>query len=133
MRRPGVLALGLALFLAAGCSSNLREVRAGRPEFQFPGVAASRQLEVAGCIRDVLERGVGEDILQEMERAPDGMHVIGRPDASLSDAVFYDVAVREDAVVGKVAPGSVIPPDMLRGSVAACLPAAPGAPRSPTR
>jgi hypothetical protein len=116
----GSLLLVAAPVLAAGCSSTLREVRARAPEFQLPGVAASRQLEVARCIRDVLE-GVSEEIVQEIERAPDGMHVIGRPDESLSTAVFYDVAVREDAVVAMMAPASVIPRETLGGAIAACL------------
>jgi hypothetical protein len=112
--------------LAAGCSSTLREVRAREPEFRFAGIAASMQLEVARCIRDVLDRGVGEGILQELELARDGVHVVGRPDESLSAAVFYDVAVREEAVVAMLAPRSVIPRDMLRSAIAACV-AAPGA------
>jgi hypothetical protein len=116
----------LALAATAGCSSSLREVRARGPEFQFPGVAASRQLEVARCIRDVLDQGAGEEILQEIERGPDGMHVIGRPDQSLSAAVLYDVAVREDAVVAVMAPASLVPRETLRGAVAACLSEAPG-------
>lgn len=53
------------------------------------------------------------------------MHVVGRYDGSLSAAVFYDVAVRADAVVARVAPRSVIPPDVLRGAIAACLPGVP--------
>jgi hypothetical protein len=113
--------------LAAGCSSSLREVRAREPEFRFAGIAASSQLEVARCIRDVLDQGVGEGILQELELARDGVHVVGRLDESLSAAVFYDVAVREEAVVAMLAPRSVIPRDMLRGAIAACVPAAPGA------
>jgi len=117
--------------LAAGCSSSLREVRAREPEFRFAGIAASMQLEVARCIRDVLDRGVGEGILQELELARDGVHVVGRPDESLSAAVFYDVAVREDAVAARVAPSSVIPPEMLGGAIAACVPAEPGAGAKP--
>ena len=109
--------------LAAGCSSSLREVRAREPEFRF----ASSQLEVARCIRDVLDRAGGEAILQELELTRDGVHVVGRPDASLSAAVFYDVAVREDAVTARLAPQSVIPSDMLRGAIAVCVPTAPGA------
>jgi hypothetical protein len=112
---------------AAGCSSSLREVRAREPEFRFAGIAASSQLEVARCIRDVLDRAGGEGILQELELTRDGVHVVGRPDASLSAAVFYDVAVREDAVAARLAPRSVIPPDMLRGAIAVCVPTAPGA------
>jgi hypothetical protein len=132
--RPGkfahverVILFGLGAALVAGCSSSLREVRARTPEFQVSGVPASRQLEVARCIRDVLDRGLGEGIVQEIELASDGMHVVGRTDASLSTAVFYDVAVGEDAVAARVAPRSVVPPEMLRGAIAACLAVAPGA------
>ena len=127
MRRFAGLCVALGL-LAAGCSSSLREVRAREPEFRFAGIAASSQLEVARCIRDVLDRAGGEGILlQELELTRDGVHVVGRPDASLSAAVFYDVAVREDAVAARLAPRSVIPPDMLRGAIAVCVPTAPGA------
>lgn len=121
----GFILLVVAGALLGGCASSLREVRGRPPEFQFAGVAASGQLSVARCVRDVLDRGVGENVLQEIELGPDGMHVVGRPDQSLSAAVFYDVAVREDAVVARVAPRSVVPPEMLRGAIAACLGAAP--------
>lgn len=117
----------VAGILAAGCSSSLREVRAREPAFQVAGVPASSQLEVARCIRDVLDGRAGEAVLQEIDLAPDGMHVVGRHYESLSAAVFYDVAVREDAIVARLAPRSVIPPDMLRGAVAACNPAGPNA------
>lgn len=125
----GERALGpaLTLILAVGCSSTLREVRSLEPAFQVSGVPASRQLEVARCIRDVLDGRVGEAVLQEIDLATDGMHIVGRHDESLSAAVFYDVAVREDAVVARVAPRSVIPPDLLRGAIAACIPGVPGA------
>src|ERR1700704_427684 len=104
MRRFVWLCVALGI-LAAGCSSSLREVRAREPEFRFAGIAASSQLEVARCIRDVLDRAGGEGILlQELELTRDGVHVVGRPDASLSAAVFYDVAVREDAVAARLAP-----------------------------
>ncbi len=110
--------------LAAGCASSatLSEVRARRPEFQFPGVASSRQLEVARCIRDVLDQGIGDDagILQAIERDPDAMHVIGRPDESPTSAI-YDVAVGEDAITAKMAAASVVPPEMLRNAVATCV------------
>jgi hypothetical protein len=115
----------------AACSSSLREVRAREPEFRFAGVPASGQFEVARCIRDVLDQAVGEGVLQEIELGRDGMHVVGRPDESLSAAVFYDVAVREGAVAVRVAPSSVIPPEMLRGAIAACVPAEPGAGAKP--
>jgi hypothetical protein len=114
------LSLVAALILTAGCSSSLPEVRALEPAFQVGGVPASRQLEVARCIRDVLDGRLGETVLQEIDLAPDGMHVVGRPDESLSAAVFYDVAVREDAVLARVAPRSVIPPEILRGAIAGC-------------
>lgn len=129
--RPLAWLCVVAGLLAAACSSTLREVRAREPEFRFAGIAASMQLEVARCIRDVLDRSVGEGILQELELARDGVHVVGRPDESLSAAVFYDVAVREEAVVAMLAPRSVIPRDMLRGAMAACVPAAPGAAGQP--
>lgn len=107
--------------VTAGCSSSLREVRARGPEFQFPGVPASRQFEVARCIRDVLDEGVGElSILQEIEQETDGMHVIGRPDETPSAAVF-DVAIREDAVVAMMAPAPVISRDTLRDAIAICV------------
>jgi hypothetical protein len=37
----------------------------------------------------VLDQGIGEAVLQEIELGRDGMHVVGRPDESLSAAVFY--------------------------------------------
>ena len=114
--------LALAAVTAA-CSSSLREVRARDPEFRFPGVPASRQFEVARCIRDVLDAGLGEEsaILQEIERDPDGMHVIGRPDESPSTAAVFDVAVREDAVVAMMARAPVIPREMLRDAITICV------------
>jgi hypothetical protein len=129
MRRFAWLCVASALL--AACSSSLREVRARQPEFRFVGVPTSRQLEVARCIRDVLDQGIGEAVLQEIELGRYGMHVVGRPDESLSAAVFYDVAVREDAVAARVAPSSVIPPEMLRGAIAVCVPAEPGAGAKP--
>jgi hypothetical protein len=118
---PLLLGIAATVFVAGGCSSSLREVRARSPKFRFPGVAASGQFEVARCIRDVLEAGVGElSILQEIEQDPDGMHVIGRPDESQSAAVF-DVAIREDAVVAMMAPAPVIPRDTLRDAITLCV------------
>ena len=115
--------LALAAVTTA-CSSSLHEVRARDPEFRFPGVPASRQFEVARCIRDVLDAGLGDEssILQEIERDPDGMHVIGRPDESPSAAAaVFDVAVREDAVVAMMAPAPVIPREMLRDAITTCV------------
>ncbi len=107
--------------VTAGCSSSLREVRARGPEFQFSGVPASRQFEVARCIRDLLDEGVGElSILQEIEQESDGMHVIGRPDEAPSAAVF-DVAIREDAVVAMMASAPVISRDTLRDAITICV------------
>jgi hypothetical protein len=123
------LFLGIAAtgFVAGGCSSS--EVRPRSSEFQFPGVAASRQFEVARCIRDVLDEGVGElSILQEIEQDPDGIHVIGRPDESQSVAVF-DVAIREDAVVARMAPAPAIPRDMVRDAITRCVEAKREQPR----
>lgn len=118
--------LCVAPALVAACSSSLREVRARPPEFRFGGVPASGQLEVARCIRDVLDRSAGDDILQEIELAPDGIHVVGGLEESLATTVFYDVAVREDAIVARVAPRSVIPPEMLRSAITACHPTGAG-------
>ncbi len=107
--------------VTAGCSSSLREVRARTPEFQVQGVPASRQFEVARCIRDVLDEGVGElSILQEIEQEPDGMHVIGRPEETPSAALF-DVAIREDAVVAMMASAPVISRDTLRDAITICV------------
>jgi hypothetical protein len=115
------------MLIGACSTSSLREVRAREPELRFAGVPASGQLEMARCVRDMLDRGVGDDILQEIEVASDGIHVIGRLVESLSEGVFYDVAVREDAVLVRQAPGSVIPSEMLRYAIGACQSAAPGA------
>jgi hypothetical protein len=107
--------------VTAGCSSSLREVRARGPEFQVQGVPASRQFEVARCIRDVLDEGVGDlSILQEIEQEPDGMHVIGRPEETPSAALF-DVAIREDAVVAMMASAPVISRDTLRDAITICV------------
>ncbi len=122
MRRIAWASVALAAAVA-GCSSSssFRELRARNPEFQFPGIAASRQFEVARCIRDVLDAGVGEsEIVQAIEQGPDGMHVIGRPDESPSAAVF-DVAIREDAIVAMMAPAPVIPRETLRDAITACV------------
>ncbi|HSE05307.1 MAG TPA: hypothetical protein VLK35_14255 [Methylomirabilota bacterium] len=113
--------------MAACSSSSLREVRAREPELRFAGVPASGQFEVARCIRDMLDQSIGEDILQEIEMASDGIHVVGRLAESLSAGVFYDVAVKEDAILARAAPGSVIPPEMLRRAIGACHSAVPGA------
>ncbi len=128
MRRLALAVLA-AVTLTAGCStgSTLSEVRARAPEVQFPGVASSRQLEVARCIRDVLQQGVSEyaAIQQAIEREPDGMHVIGRPDESPTGAI-YDVAVKEDGVTARMASG--VPHEVLRSAVATCV-GAQAAPR----
>lgn len=117
-----------AAALAAACSSaSLREVRAREPDVRLAGVPASGQLEVARCIRDVLDQSIGEHIVQEIEVASDGMHVVGRLAQSLSAGVFYDVAVREEAVAARVAPGSVIPPELLRRAIGICHSTLPGA------
>ena len=105
----------------AGCSSNLRELRTRPPEFQFPGIAASGQFGAARCIRDVFEGVVGSvPIVQRIEQDDDGMHVIGRLDESLSGPVF-DVAIRQDAVVARLAPAWTMLRDTLRYSIAACV------------
>lgn len=79
-------------------------------------------------MRDVLDQAIsGEDaaIAQEIEREPDGMHVVGRPDENASAAV-YDVAVREDAVTATMASPSDALRETLRNAAASCLgPAAP--------
>jgi hypothetical protein len=49
------------------------------------------------------------------------MHVIGRPDESLSvGAVFFDVAIREDSIVARMAPTPVISREALRYAVTVC-------------
>jgi hypothetical protein len=118
----GIARLGVASALLTSCaSSSLEEVRARPAEIRFPGVPASQQLEAARCIRDILDGSVGDDILQTIEVAADGLHVVGRLEESLDAAVFYDVAVREDAVMARRAAGSVVPAEMLRGAMGACL------------
>lgn len=107
------------IMATAGCSSTLREVRAREPEFRLAGIPASSHFEVARCIRDVLE-GTSDEVVQDIEREPDGMHVIGRPDEHPSAALF-DVAIREDAVVAMVAPAATDWTVMLRNAVAACI------------
>lgn len=119
--------LGVAsglLAVTAACSISLLEVRAREPEVRFPGVAVSNQLEVARCIRGVLERNVSDVVSQEIELGSDGVHVTGQLEESLATAVFYDVAVREDATEARLAPGSVVSAAMLRGAIGACLGAA---------
>lgn len=108
--------------LSAGCSTSLREIRARDPDFRFAGVAASRHFAVARCIRDMLEQGGGDSVAYEIAQDHEGMHVIGRPDASLSvGAVFFDVAVREDSVVVRMAPTPVASGEALRYAVTACV------------
>ncbi len=122
--RLGSLALAAAL---TGCSHTLAEVRARPPEFRLPGVASSRQLEVARCVRDVLDQAIsweGAAIVQEIEREPDGMHVVGRPDDNASAAV-YDVVIREDAVVAMTASPSDALRETLRNAAATCIGVAP--------
>lgn len=109
---------GVITATAPGCSSTLREVRARAPEFRFPGISTSNHFEVARCIRDVLA-GTSDDVVQDIEREPDGMHVIGRLDEHPSVALF-DVAIREDAVIAMVAPTATDWTAMLRNAVAAC-------------
>jgi hypothetical protein len=111
--------VGGVITATSGCSSTLREVRAREPEFRFPGIPASNHFEVAGCIRDVLE-GTSDEVVHGIEREPDGMHVIGRPDEHPSAALF-DVAIREDAVVAMVAPAATDWTAMLRNAVTACI------------
>lgn len=119
-RWAALLAMAAVIVLGGGgCSSSLREVRAREPEFRVPGIPASSQFVVARCIRDVLE-GTGEEVVLEIEREPDGMHVIGRRDEPPSAAV-YDVAVREDAVVAMVAPPATAWTAVLRNAVVACI------------
>jgi hypothetical protein len=108
--------------VSAGCSTSLREIRARDPDFHFAGVAASRHFAVARCIRDVLEQGGVDSVAYEISRDPEGMHVIGRPDESLSvGAVFFDVAVREDSVVVRMAPTPVVSGEALRYAVMVCV------------
>lgn len=108
--------------VSAGCSTSLREIRARDPEFRFAGVAASNHFAVARCIRDVLEQGGVDSVAYEIAQEPDGMHVIGRPDKSLSvGAVFFDVAVREDSVVVRMAPTPVVSGEALRYAVTVCV------------
>jgi hypothetical protein len=108
--------------VSAGCSTSLREIRARDPEFRFAGVAASRHFAVARCIRDVLEQGGVDSVAYEIAQDHDGMHVIGRPDESLSvGAVFFDVAVREDSVVVRMAPTPVVSGEALRYAVTVCV------------
>jgi hypothetical protein len=107
----------------AGCSHTLAEVRARPPEFRLAGVASSRQLEVARCVRDVLDQAIGGAdavIAQEMRREPDGMHVVGRPDDDAS-AALYDVAIREDAVIAMMASPSDDLRETLRYAAATCV------------
>lgn len=120
MKHIAFIALALAA-TTVGCSSNLRELRTRPPEFQFPGIAASGQFGVARCIRDAFE-GVGGEgpIVQRIEQDDDGMHVIGWPDEGLSGPVF-DVAIRQDAVVARLAPAWTMLRDTLRYSIAACV------------
>lgn len=124
MRRFAVAVFALAA-VAVGCSSTLREVRARTPAFQFPGVPVSQQLEAARCIRDGFEARVGDldSIVLELALDRDGMHVIGR-DGLAADAVMFDVGVREDAVVARVAPAPETPLELLQDAISTCVGAA---------
>jgi hypothetical protein len=114
-----VVATTVAL-VGSGCSSSLREVRAREPEFQGNGVPLADQLKAARCICDRFDERVGIpfSIPQEIWQESDGVHVIGR--SASSSAVLFDIAVREDAVVVRVAPGPVPPPGTLRDVVVPC-------------
>jgi hypothetical protein len=108
--------------VSAGCSTSLREIRARDPDFRFEGVAASRHFAVARCIRDVLEQVGADSVAYEIAQDHEGTHVIGRPDESLSvGAVFFDVAVREDEVVVRMAPTPVVSREALRYAVTVCV------------
>ena len=77
---------------------------------------------MARCIRDVLEQGGVESVAYEIAQSHEGTHVIGRPDESLSvGAVFFDVAVREDSVVVRMAPTPVVSREALRYAVTVCV------------
>jgi hypothetical protein len=127
-RIPRVRRLAVVLGLATatiGCSSTLREVQARNPALQFPGVPASQQLEVARCIRDAFEAQVGDQdaIVQELALDRDGMHVIGR-DGFAPGGAMFDVVVREDAVVARVAPAPETPLGLLQHAIQTCVGAA---------
>lgn len=117
---PLVVAVAVIL-VASGCSSSLREMRTREPQFQVNGVPLAGQLEAARCIRDKFDERAGLllSIPQEVWQESDGIHVIGR--SADSSEVLFDIAVREDAVVVRVAPGPVPPPGTLRDAVGACV------------
>ena len=103
------------IILAAGCARTLNEVRAEPPALQLPPVAEQRQEAMARCTQDRIyeEMSFVWSVVQETRREPNGWHVIGRPSASPTFAV-WDVAVTSASI--EVRFGGA-PPFLPRGTV----------------